>query len=464
MRFASSTAIAMPAARALIAGLGFAASVAILAGCGGHEARTVKLRTALDEGQPRAAIAAINEELDVKKDAELPKDMGGDNALLVLDRATVQQSLAQFALSEADFQAADKAVDMLDISHDAADTLGKYVFSDSAGRYQAPPYEKLLINTLNMLNYLEQSDLNGARIEARRLAVMHDYFRNKLKDKESPVLALGGFLAGITFEKSGEVDEALRWYDTALGHQGFDGLRDPVRALLAQGAYRSPRLNALETEIPAPNKLGANEGEIVVVVGYGRVPHKVAKRLPIGLALTYFSGAIRPDDAAAANRLAAQGLVTWVNYPSLAAGQGSYAIPDAFLDRAPQRLEEAVDVSGEVRREWSKLEGPIVASAISRMVVRLAVGQGIQMAGGRGNSTTGVIALLASLGTQATLTALDTPDTRSWETLPARIAVARIRVPAGAHTIHLAARGVTRDQPVNVPAGGLRVVSLMALR
>ena len=59
---------------------------------------------------------------------------------------------------------------------------------------------------------------------------------------------------------------------------------------------------------------------------------------------------------------------------------------------------------------------------------------------------------------------LDTPDTRSWETLPARVAIARIRVPAGKHAIHLEARGVRRDVTVDVDKGGVKVVSLMALR
>ena len=71
---------------------------------------------------------------------------------------------------------------------------------------------------------------------------------------------------------------------------------------------------------------------------------------------------------------------------------------------------------------------------------------------------------LLSLGTQATLTVLDTPDTRSWETLPARVAIARVRVPAGRHTVHIDARGVLRDATVDVEKGGWSVVSLMALR
>lgn len=429
-----------------------------LYGCGGHEARTLKMRTALDHGDAKGAIAAINDELDVESANQLPKDIKGDNALLVLDRASIQQSIVQFEGSKRDFQAADKAIDMLDLERNAGDSIGEYVFSGSAGRYQAPPYEKLMINTLNMLNYLETHDLNGARVEARRLSVMHKYYKDNLKQPENPVLGLGGLLAGFTFEKSGEIDEALRYYDEALQFSGFHSSGDAVRRLAAVGSYRSPRITKLLEEKPAPPE--DESGEVLFVVGYGRVPHKIGERIPIGLALTYFAGALQPNDVAAANKLAAQGLVTWINFPTLAPGQGKYAIPSCKVDGNYVQLEEAVDVDREVRAEWKKIEGKIIVSAITRTIARVAVGQGIQSAAGRDS----VAGLLLSLGAQATLTALDTPDTRSWETLPARIAVARVRLPPGRHQIVLDARGWQRRQEILIEKNGWAVVSLMGLR
>jgi len=441
-----------------------------LVGCGGHEARTLKMRTALDAGNAKAAISAINEELDVTSDKELPKEIKGDNSLLVLDRASIQQGLVQFPLSKQDFEAADKAVDMLDLSRNAGDSIGEYIFSGSSGRYQAPPYEKLLINTLNMLNYLETRDLNGARIEARRLAVMHKYYRDSLKDQDNAVVGLGSMLAGFTFEKSGEVDEALRYYDEALAFTGFRSLGDTVRRLAPLGQYRSPRFKAIlgeGDEKPAPGTDGGqggdpgpDAGDVVFVVGYGRVPHKESNRIPIGLALTLFADSISPGDQAKANALAAQGLVTWINFPSLGKSRGRYETPSCKLDSRYVQLEQAVDVDAEVRKEWKRIEGKIIVSAITRMIARVAVGQGIQTAAGRDN----VVGLLASLGAQATLSALDTPDTRSWETLPSRVAVARVRVPAGRHHVEIAARGWNRSQDIVVEKNGWQVVSLMALR
>ncbi len=441
-----------------------AVALTSLEGCASHSERMIPVRSALDMGDPGGAIGLLDKEMEVQSPGDLPKDMGSENALFVLDRGSIQQSVAAFDRSKVDFEAADKAVDMLDLAHDAKDTIGEYVFSGSSGKYQAPPYEKLLLNTLDMVNYLEQRDLSGARVEARRLAVMQKYIADDLHESDNAVLGLGGFLAGFAFEKSEQFDEALRWYDQALPFTGFHSLQGPVRQLLQRGQYRSPRLKALEgdgSSAAAPTPPSPDDGEIVFVVGYGRVPHKIAHRVPIGLALTMVSGALEPNNVAAANRLAGQGLVTWINYPTLGPEHGGYTIPACVLDGQYVQLEEAVNVTEQVRGEWKKIEGKIIVSAITRMISRLAVGT---VAGAIAGQKNGLIGTLVSLGAQATLTAFDTPDTRSWETLPARVAIARVRLPAGKHTVHLDARGVRRDVTVDVEKGGWSVVSLMALR
>ena len=152
--------------------------------------------------------------------------------------------------------------------------------------------------------------------------------------------------------------------------------------------------------------------------------------------------------------------VTWVNFPTLGRERGEYAIPAAAIDGKFVQLEQAVDVAREVRAEWKKIEGKIIVSAITRMVARAAAGTAVGLAAGNRS----LLGALLSVGTQVTLTALDTPDTRSWETLPARVAIARVRVPAGRHAVRVDARGVVRTANVDVEKGGWSVVSLMGLR
>jgi hypothetical protein len=436
-------------------------------GCGGHAARTHAFRGALDAGDYARAVDALNKEMEVDRPKDVPADVQGDNALLLLDRASVQQARREFDLSRRDFQVADKAVDVLDLSQNASDTLAKYIFSDAAGRYAAPAYEKLLINAFNMMNYLELGDLSGARVEARRLSVTRQFLLDKGGRGDSPMFALGARLAGFTLEKSGEVDEALRYYDEALAAGGASpSLDGAVARLSSRGNVRSPRLAEAAARGKAAGAAeGEGEAELLVVVGYGRVPHKLPKRLPIGLALTWFADSIQPNDAAAANRLAAQGLVTWVNYPTLAPEQGQYADPVCAVDGRLVPTEAPVNLSQLVRDEWRDIEGKIVASAITRAVARVAAGKAAEAAGAAAGGKDGsIVGLLLSLGLQAGLSAADTPDTRSWEALPARVVIERVRLPAGRHAVDLRARGVSVRRQVELRPGGWGLVSLMALR
>lgn len=431
-------------------------------GCASHSDKTLEIRSALDAGQPRRALKLLNEQMDVDSEKSLPNDTGGDNSLFLLDRAMVLQQLQSYKLSSRDLEVCDKQIDMLDFSRNTAHDIGKYLFSDDVGPYKAPPYEKLMINTMNMVNYLTQGDLQGARVEARRLAVMQKYLKEN--DPDNALTAPGSYLAGFTFEKSGQYEEALRYYDEALQYGEYRSLSEPVRRLLGQAGYSSPRLKkiagvdgAATAEQPAADP---QLGELLVVVSYGRVPAKIARRVPIGLALTYASGALSPNDSARANELAAQGLVTWVNFPELGRARGQYDIPTFSLDGKLFPLEGIVAVDREAKRAWDDVKGTVVASAITRMIARVVAGKGVQAAAGDDHPIAG---LLLGLATQATLTAADTPDTRSWATLPARMAFGRVMLPAGTRLVQLNARGAQTVKKVNITPGGFAVVNLTVL-
>lgn len=490
-------------------GVGFTCGLALLAlsalnGCSGHSSRTQPARDALDAGNTQEALALLNKELGVDNEKQLPPKLNGDDVLLVLDRAMVLQSLDSYQWSSRDLEAADKAVEILDFSRNSLDELGKYMFSDSSGPYKAPAYEKLLINTMNLVNYLVRGDLAGARIEARRLAVMQKFIHDH-QDASDAMLGPGSYLAGFAFEKSGDPTEALHYYDEALRYSSYPSLEEPVQRLAGQSSYRSPRLRKLLGTKPEPESSGPSvafpeektdgakptgstapapsstpapvestattvesapapepddSGEILAVLSYGRVAPKLAQRVPIGLALTYASGYISPFDVGRANELAAQGLVTWVNYPELGETTGSWGDPAVSIGRDELGTEPALSVDLEMRRAWEKQRGAVVASAITRLVSRLVAGAAVRaMAGDKE-----LLGILLSLGTQATLTAMDTPDTRSWSTLPARIQLARARVKPGTWTVSLAARDSIVRRKVKVGPRGFAVVNLTVLR
>jgi tetratricopeptide (TPR) repeat protein len=439
-----------------------AATLLCLVGCAGHEARVETALAALDAGRNDAAVAALNAELGVDSAKQLP-NLKGDAPLLLLDRATLLQAQQLFELSQRDFEAADKSIEVLDLSRNASHELGKYLFSDDTGPYRAPAFEKLLINSFNMMNYLARGDLSGARVEARRLAVMQRYLEES--GATTSLVGIGSYLAGFAFEQSGDRAEALRYYEEALRFTRYQSLVDPLR-VLTQGKPTSKAIDEVVAgagplEPPSTN----GEAEIVVVVGYGRVPPKLPTRIPIGLALTMVAMHMSPADSRLATDLAAKGLVTWVNFPRLGTGKGDYSIPELVVDDKPAAMELAVDVEQQVRAEWEKNEGTVILAAVTRTITRLAAGVAVQAGtNALAKDDSGVLGLLAGLATSAALTAADTPDTRSWVTLPSNVAVARLRVPAGKHTIVVRARGMARSFRIDSRPGGWSLIAMHALR
>ena len=126
-----------------------------------------------------------------------------------------------------------------------------------------------------------------------------------------------------------------------------------------------------------------------------------------------------------------------------------------------------LDLEAEVRRSWQRIEDKVIAAALSRAIARAAAGaavEGVATAVSKDKKEGALIGAILSFATKAALAAADTPDTRSWETLPARIAVARIAVPPGAHQVTLAARGRARTKRVVVREKGWQAATMFSLR
>jgi hypothetical protein len=423
----------------------------------GHAAKTQEARSALDAGDAERALALYNEELDVDSAKDLPPKPGGDDTLLVLDRSMILQQLADHKLSARDMEYADKQIELLDFTRSTTDDISRYVFSDDSGPYKAPPYEKLMINTMNMVNYLALGDLNGARVEARRFTVMQNYLKQS-ESEQAAMLGAGSYLAGFIFEQSNDPDTALRYYDEALQYGSFTTLSEPIARLTKRSSYRTPRLTEAASRAAADVEDDADTADVLVVLSSGRIPAKVALRLPVGLALTRAAQDIRYEDAQLANNLAAQGLVTWINFPSLPKPSGRYHRASVEVGTESPDLDK-VNIDTHAVAAWRAGEGAVIASAITRMISRAVAGQVARKVGGDDG-----VGLLLSLVTQASLTAADTPDTRSWATLPARISLARFRVPAGKHVIRMNIGSRSLEKQLDLAPGGWAALNFTFLQ
>lgn len=452
--------------RLLIIALGLTALTA-LSGCGGYASTSEAFRQSLNRGQAEDALVRVNEALGVDRAEQLPSEPEEDTPLLLLERGTILQALGNNQLSARDLQLADKSLDVLDLTGDTAGEISKYLFSDDATVYKAPPYEKLLLNTVNMINYLVLGDPSGAKVEARRMTINRKFLEREEGTARS-MLALGSYLSGFAFEAAGEADIAMRHYGDALDAGGVPTLDAAVRRLAARTGQGDRRLAELVAEPAALPDDDAKQAELLVIVQTGMAPYLTPERLPIGAAIVAASnpgpGArIDDDDRARAQVFAAKGVLKWVNYPRLERSPIGGGAPVIGLDGQTLDGHVGLDVEERALARYDQLKGSLIAASLTRLLTRAVAGE-VTQAVAKGASGDNLVGLLAGLAVEGAMTAADTPDTRSWVTLPARFHLARARVPAGKHTVTVRYRGQTRTRTVELSPGGWAVVNFSELR
>ncbi len=435
-------------------------------GCSGYMTASQAFRRSMSSGDPNGALARVNEALKVTDELALPEEIEADTPLLLLERGTILQSLGRYEASTKSFQFADKSLDVLDLTSDKLGSISKYMFSDDGTVYKSPPYEKLLINTVNMLNYLALGDASGAQVEARRFTVNRKYLEDREDEEARSMMAMGSYLSGVAFEMGGEPDEAMQHYADAYQAGGVPHMKDALMRLAAYSGAADARLDeALAGEAPTVDQ---KEAEVIIVVQAGMAPYRFPERMPIGPALVIASNNRRdhrltPKQRQKAGRFAAKGSLKWVNYPSLRRNKGPKPTVQVRLDKDLISSGVALDVDNAAHHEFERIKGTLIAASITRLITRAVAGSIGESVGARATGSREV-GFLLSLLLEGAMTAADTPDTRSWVTLPAQFHIARARVPAGAHTVEVFSGGRTRQQVIKVQPGGWVFLNFSDLR
>ena len=448
--------------RQTASGLAFAALIVTLTACSTtYDQRIRKAHDAATVGNYSGGIEVMNGVLGVGSEEKLPEKWTANRPLGALERGMLLQAKGEYALSSRDISGADTELEFLDLELDTAGNIGKYVYSDSSTIYKTTPTEKMALNAFNMLNFLALGRLDAAAVEARRLTVIRDYLEENDQESHS---AFGSYLGGFVFEQMGGEDErAMRYYGDTLDDLPDLGPLGPGVARLARKtSYRSEPINTFLASPAATAPSGptdAESGEILVVTGIGRVPHKEAEVMPIGLAIGYASAFITGD-----TKVLERSAFKVVKFPELRPSRSVLRRASVTIDGSSVPVHLMTDLGAEIKREHEELKPKIIGAALTRMIARAIAAEGARHAGKRANPLVGI---LAALATEAALVGLDTPDTRSWSFLPERVYMSRLRVPPGDHkvTVTLNGAGVERrETTLRVEPGSFAVFVATAPR
>ncbi len=453
-------------------------AVLVVSGCAGYSTSVREAQVDLRAGRPESALQVLNQRLKVEQPEDIPADLQKSRLLLLLERATLLQALGRYDLAARDMMAVDQRMEWLDIDGAKSADLAQYLYSGSATPYRAPAYERMMLNTLNMVNFLVLGDIQGAKVEARRFRLLEEFFVDGVDSKAvlvPQILALGNYLGGVAFDASRDHDIAVRYYGRAWAY-GFrppwfqEQLVELGRVTGWRGRGVATPENGLEDVLIEAGLKGAMRGEeyrrrhvrgnVIIVTQTGLAPYKVPERVPIGAAIVLSSshhghGRLTHEQYVQANQMAVAGALKWVNFPRLT---DSGTPPRAVLvtvDGAAAPTSHIANVSDQVRSAWDRIAGALIGSAILRMITR-AVAGGATRAGARAlaksedSAAIGALGWLAGVALEGALTAADVPDTRSWTTLPANIHISRIRVEPGVHQVAVQVDSRTETRPVEV--------------
>lgn len=313
-------------------------------------------------------------------------------------------------------------------------------------------------------------DMEGARVESRRLRIMQKYLADE-KSEQAALLDLGSYLAGLAFEAGGQTENALSFYADAVGIRSYDSLVEPIKRLASCSSYKNDNIEKFIADnggpFPQCTPQPEGTGTLIVAASSGLVPRKTAVRIPIGAAVAIAGALLMPEHITDLNRLIARGLVTWINFPSMKVPQTVFSDTSISINGKVSPSEHASNITEKVIAAWESIKPKLIAAAIVRMVTRMIAGLATEAAVTKasGNAIGG---LLAGLAVQGTMTAFDTPDTRSWTTLPATVRITRMQVPAGEHEIEVIFKGNAGQEKITrraaVSASGYSVVYVSSMR
>lgn len=348
-------------------------------------------------------------------------DAQGKNRLLYyLEKATILHHLQSYSKAEKAYHTATHLMKKLYTQSISQGALS-FVINDSTMDYAGEPYELIAVHMMLALLYLQQNDLQRARVEARRVSTrLKELARDQDRDHGGVYHrdAFALYLAGVIYEALREYDSAAVDYENALetyelGYPGADIPDSLVRSLyvVSQASGRKERAAQLKEKYPrilqGPHK-NLRSGLWVVAYGYPVTP-KVSKSFIFATGSTIIR-------------------YSWPSLPPFSSRLPHY---DVRLHQKPYPLEIAQDMDAIARSVLEERRLSLTLKNISRLTAKEYLTHRLA-------ETHPLLGILGKIAAAFS----ETADVRSWSLLPSKFAVQRIHLPPGSYALSYLRRSV----------------------
>ncbi|MEO8004135.1 MAG: hypothetical protein ABI771_04470 [Betaproteobacteria bacterium] len=367
------------------------------------------------------------------------KNLNGDNRLgskdllYYLELGELQRLAKRYDESEKAWMVADGRVQEWEktAAYNPEKLLGgagSVILNDKSLPYQGHDYEKVMVTTRLALDRLAQNDFDTARVDIKRThereAIIADLRRKELQKTEDEARKKGvrtSFkeLNGYPVQtiENPEINALKNSYESAISHYlaGFvyEALGEPS---LAAAGYRQaielqPNRPLLEDALAnLDSRVAARDDgltDVLFVIESGSAPARKSRQFSLPFPYR--------------NRL----LIVPVSFPVLAPSQPAFIPSQLQIQGGPTLSPVVITNIDLMARKALQEEMPGI---ILRGIIRSS-GKAIAQYEAGKNDQTGLASLALAIGAIVT----ESADERGWRSLPAQIAIARARIPAGAH-------------------------------
>ena len=379
------------------------ATLAVAPGCTTYTARMTDTGVFYYDGAYDMAMGELNE-LVLKASEE-------DIYLYLLERGKVRLAAGMYDSAIVDLQAAERRFDEIEGTTSVGDAFSSTLVSDASTEYIPEAHERILLNTYLLLSYLGADDREGAYVERNRvIRRLSEYLGTVTSDDLAALdVPFARYVAAVMYENEGKLDDARIEY------------------------------SKVEEFYPEAVPWAANSHltEIVVLAEMGRAPIKYSREirgyfqkingtthgyftLPGGgeqMVVPLTSGLISGDV-----KLGKVFNFTFPEYVRVPRG-AVYARPvvDGMEAGSAVMLDDFEETAMEAFNR--DLMSILLRSAV-RTYLQLVIQDELDEEVG---AIAGAVAKFFS--------AVETADTRSWQTLPSEMAVFRMEVEPGKHEI-----------------------------
>ncbi|MBU4483937.1 hypothetical protein KKA47_00785 [bacterium] len=367
-----------------------------------YQSRAKPAREAFNSGDYDKAVEII----------EKIKPAPRDKLLHLLDKGMILHGAGKYKESNQTLTEAEDLWKNLSIKSVSKET-GATLWSEEGVDYAGDKYERVMIPTIRMLNYVALGDWDGALIEVRRIRYTVEKVYGSTRDFDN---AFALYFSAVVWETLGHINDALIDYKQLGKH----GKQVPYYAHDIKTT--SSRLG-LADKLPekgnmawdASKKYRDDRAQILVVIESGEAPYYVAESVTTG----YFTISV---PTVRSKPIPVQSVMVKIDGKEVGQTYPFYNIAEDILGALKERQKRT----------------------FVRKMIKLSTQTGLYVAGNelmKKDDTKSELAGLALTALSFSMSVAEKADERSWRTLPGMFQLGRFYVSQGTHEIELIPQG-----------------------